>query len=113
MFNKYQVAKQLFGERTGYSAKEWRTVERAIALSEGEQKIRTEMYHLYLRSPKWKAKRKSVMTRDHGKCCFCGARAVDVHHLTYARIFNESLFDLVAICRECHDLLHALDERNK
>ena len=107
---KNQIIKRLYGERKGYSVEEWKTANRAIVLLEHEQKLRSEMYRLYLRSPKWRAKRKAVMTRDNGQCQFCGAKAIDVHHLTYVRIFNESIYDLVAICRSCHDLLHAMDE---
>ncbi len=33
-------------------------------------------------------------------------RAEDVHHLTYARLYDEMLFDLIAVCRDCHERLH-------
>jgi hypothetical protein len=32
-----------------------------------------------------------------------------VHHLTYAHVFNEFLFELMAVCDECHDRLHRED----
>jgi hypothetical protein len=32
--------------------------------------------------------------------------AVDVHHQTYDRLYNEMCFDLVAVCRECHAKIH-------
>jgi len=64
-------------------------------------------YAEYLKSPQWQMKRKKVMERDNGLCQGClTAPAVDVHHKTYQRVFDEPLFDLVAICRECHSKIH-------
>jgi len=71
-----------------------------------EEELRREEYRRYLRSPQWKARCAAVLKRDKGCCRFCGGRATQVHHLTYARIFNESLYDLVAICENCHRALH-------
>jgi 5-methylcytosine-specific restriction endonuclease McrA len=34
-------------------------------------------------------------------------RAVEVHHLTYERLGEERLTDLVALCRSCHEREHA------
>lgn len=68
-------------------------------------------YSIYLHSPEWKAKRTKVLERAGGICEGCGdAPAVEVHHLTYERIYNEMLFDLVAVCRGCHDQLHPWKE---
>lgn len=64
-------------------------------------------YEEYLRSAEWAEKRELVLTRDGGRCQACyQASATEVHHLTYDRIFEEPLFDLVAICRPCHEKLH-------
>lgn len=64
-------------------------------------------YHEYLRSPAWARLRRQVLMRCGCVCQGCGAKpAVEVHHLTYERIGEEMLFDLVALCRECHDRLH-------
>jgi 5-methylcytosine-specific restriction endonuclease McrA len=32
-----------------------------------------------------------------------------VHHLTYQNAGNEFLWELVAICRECHARYHAIE----
>jgi hypothetical protein len=34
---------------------------------------------------------------------------MEVHHLTYKNVFTEFLFELVAVCQDCHSRLHADD----
>jgi len=71
-------------------------------LQDSQQKRNLE-YHEYLQSSAWRLKRDAVMKRDNRLCQGClKNQATQVHHLTYDRIFNEMLFDLVAICHECH-----------
>ena len=70
-----------------------------------------DKYAEYLQSEAWATKRSKIMTRARGVCEGCGERqATQVHHLTYARVFNEMLFDLVAVCDDCHDRCHTKDE---
>ena len=104
-----QAVRKLYGEKAGYSTAEWRDATLAIELLQIEQRLLKEEYARYLKSPKWRAKWQAVMKRDGYKCRFCGKKAVNVHHLTYARIFNEQPYDLVAICKSCHETLHKLD----
>jgi hypothetical protein len=33
---------------------------------------------------------------------------LDVHHNTYERYGDESIFDLVALCDRCHELFHGV-----
>lgn len=72
-----------------------------------------EQYREYLKSPEWEEKRDAVLFRDEYKCRACGAASPEVrlhvHHLTYDRKFNESLYDLVTLCETCHKLAHAGD----
>lgn len=64
-------------------------------------------YDDYLRSPAWKRKTAKIMERARNQCEGCLSRpAEDVHHLTYAHIYNEFAFELVALCRECHARYH-------
>lgn len=64
-------------------------------------------YDIYLSSPTWQAKRAKVLKRAGGICEGClERRATQVHHLTYAHIFEEFMFELIAICDECHARLH-------
>ena len=42
------------------------------------------------------------------KCAICGSTEnIDVHHLTYERIFNEDIEDLEPVCRERHKKIHS------
>ena len=64
-------------------------------------------YQLYLRSPEWREKRELVMKRAGRMCEGCARKpAAQVHHLTYAHIRNELLFELVALCDGCHAVAH-------
>lgn len=64
-------------------------------------------YQEYLRSPKWAEIRALVLYRDNGMCRGCGKRrGCDVHHLSYAHLYDEFLFELVTVCRSCHDRWH-------
>lgn len=65
-------------------------------------------YDDYLKSPAWRSKRSKVLNRANGICEGCGDNKADqVHHLTYAHVGNEFLFELVALCHPCHERLHA------
>lgn len=69
--------------------------------------IRRLEYNRYLATPEWQAKRCKIMERSGGICEGCRSKkATDVHHLTYDRFGAEMLFDLVAVCRECHNKIH-------
>ena len=49
-------------------------------------------YRAYLRSVEWRQKTSQMMTRAGRVCEICHKReAVQVHHLTYDRVFNEHL----------------------
>lgn len=69
-------------------------------------------YHNHLRSHRWSLIRDKVLKRDKYICCGCGtASATQVHHLTYERLGDEMLFDLVSICFDCHKKIHPDLER--
>jgi len=64
-------------------------------------------YDPYLRSPAWAQRRRLVLKRAGGVCEGCGERPpTQVHHLTYEHVGTEFLFELAAVCDECHDRLH-------
>ncbi|MAF43025.1 MAG: hypothetical protein CMI54_02480 [Parcubacteria group bacterium] len=64
-------------------------------------------YNEYLQTPKWKAKRLSVLNRDNYICQGClKNQAKQAHHLTYDHVGDELLFELVSICEECHIRIH-------
>lgn len=72
-------------------------------------------YKHYLESPEWRSVR--VRHRDiHGeRCGLCdtdeGTR--HLHHMTYERVGQEELSDLVLLCANCHQLVHVLEERGE
>lgn len=69
-------------------------------------------YNHYLQSDAWKQKRLAVLHRAKQWCERCEqAQAVQAHHITYERIFNERLDDLMAVCVRCHEILHKLPQR--
>lgn len=64
-------------------------------------------YEAYMQSEKWKVKRQAVLERDNYVCQGClKNRAVQVHHLSYAHLGNEPLWDLTSVCLDCHRLVH-------
>lgn len=66
-----------------------------------------ERYTEYLSSPEWDALRQQVIERD-GSCRLCDGPIQCVHHLTYERVFHETLEDLAGLCQGCHELIHAV-----
>lgn len=74
----------------------------------------TESYSAYMQSDEWRAKRALVMKRCGGVCEGCGtAEATDTHHLTYRHLFHEFLFELVGLCRPCHDRITFEDRETR
>ena len=65
----------------------------------------------YLASPEWAERRSLVMDRASGLCEGCRkAPATEVHHLSYSNWGHELLFELVALCGDCHARTHRRDE---
>lgn len=92
-------------ERQAESQRQWEQRERE---REEERQRRRAEYSLYLVSTEWAVRRAAVLQRANNLCEGCGrARATQVHHLTYDRIFREMFFDLVAVCESCHRELHS------
>ena len=68
----------------------------------------------YMQSDAWKAKREEY--RESGlpqDCQGCGAFYVELHHVTYRRLGNESLRDLVPVCRRCHQAIHDVHAKSQ
>jgi 5-methylcytosine-specific restriction endonuclease McrA len=86
----------------------WRERSRAFEQQrEDEARRFWERYHRHMASEEWADLRRRVFARCKGLCEGCGERrAVQVHHLTYARLGDEMLFDLVAMCMTCHEKIH-------
>jgi 5-methylcytosine-specific restriction endonuclease McrA len=86
----------------------WAKVRPTLAAVEPEKKPSWwNRYNAYLSSPEWEARRQKVLARS-SICECCGeAKATQVHHLSYSRVGQEPLWDLRAVCRECHEILHS------
>jgi len=59
-------------------------------------------YTRYIKSEDWFKLRSKIVNRDGGLCQICGKPADHVHHLTYAHFTKEFPFELVSLCRDCH-----------
>jgi 5-methylcytosine-specific restriction endonuclease McrA len=70
-----------------------------------------DQYSDYLQSPEWRARRSLVLERDNHLCQGCRKRpATQAHHLSYKHVGKEFLWELVAVCDECHNRFHGYDE---
>ena len=81
-------------------------------------------YNEYIRSSKWRRKRKQFFESNMWKtypeglkagkfvCYCCGSEdRLDLHHRTYKRFGNENIAtDLICVCRLCHDRIHKLQK---
>lgn len=89
--------------------------ERSNYWRDRQEAVRTEWfkgYSEYLASDQWKQRRAKVLRRANNICEGCATRpATQVHHLTYDRVQHEMLFDLVAVCDECHEFIHRNKEK--
>ena len=60
-------------------------------------------YARYLESPRWRKLALAVRMRANGKCEICLRRnGEECAHLTYERVFNERMTDLLWLCKGCH-----------
>ena len=61
---------------------------------------------LYMASENWERLRQERITLCKGICEArtknCEKYASDIHHISYAHIGDEALWDLRAVCRSCH-----------
>jgi len=76
-----------------------------------------DQYSAFLQTPEWARCRNLVLERDGHTCRAllpgCTQHAAEVHHLTYDHWWNPPLFDLVAVCRECHEQITGMDRDKK
>jgi hypothetical protein len=73
-------------------------------------------YSEYIRSNKWRAVRARYLKSDLPKHCHvCKTKYREdfhFHHLTYSRLGMEDLQDIVPVCAECHEIIHAVHDQN-
>jgi hypothetical protein len=70
-----------------------------------------EKYRAYLCSREWNQRKERVKARSGGVCERCRVNGGEnVHHLTYARKYNEPLDDLLHLCRGCHEFISGVSD---
>lgn len=69
-------------------------------------------YRTYIGSPAWARKRVQYFVAYGKKCQACTATTgLQVHHVSYDRLGDEPLGDLVGLCETCHQLVHTYHDR--
>jgi 5-methylcytosine-specific restriction endonuclease McrA len=64
-------------------------------------------YDAYRLSEGYRQRRAKALDASGGICEHCNERnPLEVHHRTYERLGNEMPWDLIALCRTCHDVAH-------
>lgn len=75
---------------------------------------RTWYREVYLKSVHWKQLRLNTLQSQGRICCKCGSmKRLQVHHLTYARLWKELPTDLIVVCRSCHEKLHGIQHQKQ
>lgn len=70
-------------------------------------------YDQYLRSAHWLEFRESYRNSDMPQgCAVCGRLLVSLHHITYRRLGQELLSDVVPLCRGHHHEVHGWLDKN-
>ena len=109
-----QQAKKNDYEKREYSESDFYHMERkklGLEQKEGDR-IQTEFYKTYIKSPEWRAKESKRMEIDNFKCVMCGrsifqTRSMQVHHVNYKNLGHEDIYkDLCTLCGRCHKWLH-------
>lgn len=104
----FDVSKRDAWHQAAYRSGLLKWQQEAAEKAAAADKAWRERYNAHMNSPEWFALRRKVLDRAGGTCEGCGVRkATQVHHLTYARLGREMLFDLVAVCSQCHESIHA------
>lgn len=68
-------------------------------------------YEYYMRSDDWRAKRTERLEMDGYTCQVCGRTdaPLQVHHRSYANLGNESLDELITVCKPCHSIISQIE----
>lgn len=71
-------------------------------------------YSEYINGPAWAAKKRQFKSQRELLCeCCKDDRKLDVHHLTYERLYNEAMGDLMLLCRKCHEAVEQAIQRKR
>lgn len=92
----------------GYYRERQEALDRIVnSAAERMQPVNRSSRGDYFRTAEWKAKRRLIMRRAANTCEGCLiVPADDVHHVTEEHFGNEFAFELLALCRDCHERFH-------
>ena len=99
---KYMEQLSLFGNKT---EKHQPIINSNVQSSIQQQKnnkkfISKEEYYL---SEEWETKRRFALHRAGNRCDRCGSKGpLQIHHITYDRLYDEKPEDLEVLCLKCH-----------
>jgi 5-methylcytosine-specific restriction endonuclease McrA len=97
----------------GYSDERWPWRSVVVETSTPTEE-HSYTYDEHMKSDYWRKIRFQVRERDKHKCRHCGSGTNLVcHHITYENLGNESLDDLLTLCKRCHYNVHQEDLRRK
>lgn len=66
-------------------------------------KTRKQLYQEYINSKEWKLKRDEFKERFGNQCAMCDSgKNLAIHHLNYDNVGNETINDVVCLCKGCH-----------
>lgn len=100
-----------------------------ITYADGTTEVKTQHHFRpprkkYIHTNHWKKIRRRALKRDGHRCTECrrrcwdedprlkrGRTKLEVHHLTYDRIYRELLEDVVTLCQRCHATEHQRQRR--
>jgi hypothetical protein len=100
------IRHKVFGNEEDNLASTTKKGNSTSTLRPNAKRMTTAEYHSYLKSPEWKALVSKVKARDK-VCQLTGATTqLEVHHITYDRLGNEDLSDLVLLSRDAHQSVH-------
>lgn len=73
-----------------------------------------DTYSDYLKSKHWKQKKEEyeLNTLLPNFCLVCKSKKYDIHHTSYARIGDESVYELIALCQKHHKEVHEFLDKN-
>jgi len=103
-----ELLAQLAAERTAIDGQRQDAIDARAAEWAAENAAWWARYEAHMKSPAWRMRAEKVKRREGGYCQGCGTRDEygHCHHKDYKRMGDEMLFDLVWLCRPCHQKLH-------
>jgi hypothetical protein len=69
--------------------------------------VTPDMKAIYYTLPHWQRVKQERQSRDSHRCVLCmSGSELRCHHVSYTKLFNEPLEDLMTLCDRCHGRVH-------